>query len=329
MSELLPHEQLWTLTNAVVASRSLHLVAELGVADHLGEEPVPATELARRCGADPTALDRVLRLLAAHGIFEVTPAGYTHRDASRLLATDHPQSMRAFARLMSLPVCQAALASLDHSVRTGAPAVERLEPAGFFAYLQAHPAEAQVFGEAMAAKAQADIEAVLATYDFGPFRTIADIGGGRGHLIQAILDTTPAAHGVLFDLPEVIAALDVTTDRLDTHAGDFFVDDLPSADAYVLMEVIHDWTDKDATRILEAIRRSAAPGATVLIIEDIAPDQGTDPRVLTLDVVMLAVTGGRERTDGELAHLLHAAGFRRTAFIETGGPMRILEAVAI
>jgi len=324
-----PHEIVFALTNSLVPARALHLVAELGIADHITDEPVAAASLAPRCGVDPGALDRLMRLLAAHGIFEVEGPGYRHTDASRLLRSDHPMSMRAFARLMNLSICWASFGALDHSLRTGAPAAEVIEPNGFFAYLRAHPAAAQIFGEAMSAKARADIVTVLDAYDFRPFRTIADIGGGRGHLLQAVLKAAPSASGVLFDLPHVTDTVDIASGRLRTYPGDFFADPLPAAEAYLLMEVIHDWADAEATAVLQAVRRAARPGATVLIIEDVAPDVGADPRAYALDVIMLALTGGRERTVGQLSELLRSADFRPTAVLETAGPMRIVEGIAV
>jgi C-methyltransferase len=324
-----PLDLVWTLTSATVAARSLQLVAELGVADQIDVEPVTAAELAACCGAEPGALDRILRLLAAYGIFVRQPEGYAHTDASRLLRSDDPLSMRALTRLYGQRVITASLEHLDHPVRSGQPAVEVFEPNGFFAYLVAHPDEADIFDEAMTAKAGADVAAVLGAYDFQHFSTIADIGGGRGHLIRAVLDVAPGARGVLYDLPRVINPQDLDLARLTTHAGDFFVDPLPAADAYLLMEVIHDWPDAEAAAILRAVRQAAMPGAVVLIVEGILSEECADPRVATLDVLMLAVSGGRERTARELADLLHGAGFRLNRVVETAGTMRIVEAVAI
>lgn len=129
-----PHEIVWMLTNAVVASRSLHVAAELGVADHIADEIVSVKELASACAADPDGLDRVLRLLVAHGIFERHADGYGHTEASRLLRSDHPMSMRAFSRMMGLPVVRATFDQLEHSVRTGSPTIELVDPNGFWPY---------------------------------------------------------------------------------------------------------------------------------------------------------------------------------------------------
>ena len=323
-----PHEVVWTLINHVIPSRSLQVVAELGVADHIGEEAVSVKQLASSCAADPDGLDRVLHLLATYGIFERHADRYRHTEASQLLRGDHPMSMRAFARMMGMPVIRASFNELEHSVRTGSPAIELAAGDGLWPYLVAHPDEAAIFGQAMTGKAAADTAAVLGAYDFGRFDTIADIGGGRGHLLRAVLDAVPTAEGILFDLPDVIETLDIGRDRLTPRAGDFFVDPLPTADAYILMEVIHDWPDAEAAAILTAIRRAASPGARVLIVENVLDDVEADPRGHTLDIIMLAVTGGRERTDKQLGGLLEGAGFANSHVIETGGPMRIVEAVA-
>ncbi|MBA2581060.1 MAG: hydroxyneurosporene methyltransferase [Thermoleophilaceae bacterium] len=303
-------------------------MAELAVADHIAEETVSVKQLASACAADPDGLDRVLHLLSTYGIFERHADGYGHTDASRLLRSDHPMSMRAFSRMMGMPVIRASFDQLEHSVRTGSPAIELAAGDGLWPYLVGHPEEAQIFGQAMTGKAAADTAAVLGAYDLGRFDTIADIGGGRGHLLRAVLDAVPTAEGILFDLPDVIQTLDIGRDRLTARAGDFFVDPLPTADAYILMEVIHDWPDAEAAAIFTAIRRAASPGARVLIIENVLGDTESDPRGHTLDVIMLAVTGGRERTGSRLGGLLEAADFANISVIDTAGPLRIVEAVA-
>jgi hypothetical protein len=329
MAPTQPEDIIQTLTVAVISSRCLHVIAALGVADEIGDDPVSTPELASRCGADADALGRMLRLMAAHGIFESDGAGFRHTPASRLLRSDHPRSLRAFTEMMGLPIFAAAFDQLEHSARTGSPAVDTVEPKGLWAYLQDPPGEASTFDRAMTAKAAADLPSVLGAYDFSRFATIADIGGGRGHLLRAILEAVPTARGVLFDRPQVIEALDVQHDRLTPQAGDFLVDPLPAADAYVLMEVIHDWPDAESVAILRAIRTAAAPGARVLIIENLLREDEPDPRGLALDIVVLAMVGGRERTAGRLGELLRSCGFGDTRVIPTEGRMRIVEATAV
>ena len=237
--------------------------------------------------------------------------------------------MRAFARMMGLPTLRATLDHLEHSVVTGSPAMGFMEDGGLWPYLERHPHEARIFGQAMTAKAAADIAAVLGAYDFARFDTIADIGGGHGHLLRAVLNEAPRAEGILFDLHDVTDALDLDLDRLTAQPGDFFVDPLPAADAYLLMEVIHDWPDAQAVAILLAIRRAAPPGARVLIIENILNGVDPDPRGHTLDVIMLAFTGGRERTGPQLGSLLTDAGFATWTVTDTPGPLSIMEAAFV
>ncbi|HUE90228.1 MAG TPA: methyltransferase, partial [Vicinamibacterales bacterium] len=222
-----------------------------------------------------------------------------------------------------------SLGHLEHSIRTGEAAFGLVEPDGLFAHLQRHEGEARIFDASMTAKAAGDTAAVLAAYDFSRFSTIADIGGGRGHLLRAALQTAPDTSGILFDLPGVVDTVDATGERFTVHAGDFFVDPLPAADAFILMEVIHDWDDDQAAAILSAVRGAATSGATVLIIEAVADDEALDPIVRTLDVIMLAITGGRERTSAELDQLLARVGFRATGTLPTPSPLRIVEAVAV
>ena len=320
-----PHELIFAVTNAGVAARCLHVVADLGVADHIDDHPVPAQELAQRCEVDPDGLNRVLRLLAAHGVFTYAQGGYQHSPASLLLRSDSPMSMRAFPQMMGLPVMLRAFDDLAHSVRAGRPSIELSDPDGLWGYLREAPRERAVFGQAMTAKAAGETAGVLAAYDFASARRIVDVGGGRGHLLHAILEATPQARGILFDLPGVVEAGGPAHPRLVRHAGDFLVDPLPAGDTYLVMDVIHDWADAEALTILTAIRQAAMDNATVLIIEGILPET-LNPGSLTIDVIMLAVTGGRERTDAELGTLLDAAGLRLTRVIDTPGRLRIAEA---
>jgi hypothetical protein len=313
------------LVNSHTVARSIHIVAELGVADALDDRPATAAELANRVGANTDAMNRILRLLASHGVFAVEQDGYTHTAASKLLRSDHPQSLRSFARMMGMPVIWNSFTDLGTPARTGMPS---LSWSGLVQYFRDHPEEARLFNEAMVGKSGGVIPAVTGAYDFTPFRTIADIGGGRGHLLRAILDRSPNASGVLFDLPHVIAdCKDNASERLRLQAGDFFVDTLPVADAYVLMEVIHDWTDEKATMILKAIRRVAPEHARLLIVETLVSDAPGPHFGKTLDVIMLAVTGGRERSTLEYQNLLSAAGFHFQRVVPTRSQHAVVEAV--
>jgi hypothetical protein len=308
--------------------RCLHAVANLGVADALGDTPQTAARLADATGADGAALDRALRLLSAYGVFEHRDGLISHTPASRLLLADHPQSMRSLVRMFGLPVFWGAVGELEHSIRTGLPSADKAIPGGFWGYLSAHPEASRIFGEAMTAKAHGQVTAVVAAYDFSTFRTIADIGGGRGHLLQAVLSSAPQASGVLFDQPHVIEEVSgIASDRLRLRPGSFFTDDLPTADAYLLMEIIHDWDDASSTKILKAVRRVAPDHATVLLIEAILPDEAEPNWPMTLDIVMMTI-GGRQRTQAEYSDLLSRCGFAMTRAIDTHAGVSIIEAVS-
>jgi hypothetical protein len=325
-----PFGTVWELATSYWVSRCLHVATEIGVADALGPEPARPEALASSIDANAGALLRIVRLLAAHGVFEIRDGRIAHTPASEILRTDHPQSMRAFVRVMGVAVIWSAYGELEHAVRTGHPAVEKAVPEGFFAYMTANPDVARVFDEAMMSASQAQIPAILDSYDFSRFKKVGDIGGGRGHLLEALLEKQPGASGVLFDLPHVTAeAKGKLSDRIELMAGDFFEDALPRCDAYLLKVVLHDWDDTSARRILRAIRAASPLNATILIIETIMPDQPGPHLAKLLDIQMLTMHSGRERTHEEYAKLLEEEKFRLERVIETPSDVQILEALPV
>ena len=328
MTEPTLREKMYALAAGFWLPRCLQAVAELGVADALGTQPQTAEQLARAVGAAPDALARVLRLLASHGIFESRNGAWIHTPESRLLRDDDPQSMRAWARFMGLPLVWQSWNYLEYALRTGHAAVTKLDADGLFAYLTKHPDESRTFNAGMVSKAQRDIPAVLEAYDFSRFKRIADIGGGRGHLLLSILNNASGATGILFDQPHVIAEAPQSEARMQLLGGDFFHGSMPAADAYLLMDILHDWHDTDAARILATIRRAAGPGANILVIETVIPDIPGPHLAKALDVNMLVMTGGRERTVEEHRALLAAAGFKLERVIPTRSPYSIVEATA-
>ncbi|MEP7217061.1 MAG: methyltransferase [Anaerolineaceae bacterium] len=331
MPEPKPAEILRAKVLGFVTSRCIHVVAELGVADALGEGPATAEALAHATGSDPDSLGRVLRLLAADGIFAEADGGFVHTELSRLLRSDHPQSLRPHALRVGTAVCWSVYGVLEHSVRTGEPAFEQVYPGGTWAYHADNPDAGALFNAGMTAKAHADTAAVLKADYFSGFQTIADIGGGRGHLVRAVLASVPGASGVLFDQPHVIAEAGDTanTPGLRLQGGDFFADALPRADAYLLMSVIHDWADAEAKAILSAVRKAAPANARVLLIEAVVPDSPGWHFSKLVDIVMLAETGGRERTGAQYEALLASAGLRLERIVPTQGTASIIEAVPV
>jgi hypothetical protein len=323
-----PVEALLQLSAGHYVSRALHAVAELGVADALGDAPQPTAALAARTAAHAGALDRVLRLLAQHGVFEYNAGVIGHTPSSRMLRQNHPQSMRSLVRMFGLPGVWTIVGELASAIRTGEPSANRALSGGLWGYLRENPDASRIFGEAMTGKAQGHIAGVLKVYDFSRFSVIADVGGGHGHLIQAIVAATPTVQGVLFDQPQVVTeAQDIASDRLRIIGGDFFHDPLPEADAYVLMEVIHDWDDDASRKILAGVRRAARANAKLLLIEALLPNDASPNWPTTLDIVMLTI-GGRQRTLREYADLLGGSGFVMTRDIDTQSGISIIEATA-
>jgi hypothetical protein len=330
MSETNPVHTLLQITGGYALSRCLHVVADLGVADALGDTPRTAAELAAAVGVDPAALGRILRLLAAHDVFAIQGDTICHTEASQILRSNHPHSLRAFIRVFGGAVNWSIYEALDHAVRTGRPATEKVLPGGLWAYRREHPDEGSMFNAAMTARARRYVAGVRAAYDFSGFDLVGDIGGGLGHLLLAVLDSAPTVKGVLFDLPPVISeASGLASERLQLQAGDFFTDPLPVCDAYLAMQVIHDWGDEDAVAILRAIRRVAPTHAKLLIIEHLIPDDPGPHWSKILDIHMLTLLGGRERTRQEYAALLAQAGFAFAREIATGSDVVILEAVLV
>lgn len=311
------------------ASRCLHVAAELGIADVLGDDAMGMEELAAATGADPDALARILRLLETHGLFRVENGVVTQTPASSLLRSDDPISMRGFARMFGLTLNWRSAELLLDSVRTGEAAAPRAFEGGFWGRLAEHPEEARVFDAAMVAKAVGQVGAIIGSYDFLPFRHIVDVGGGQGHLIRAVLKACPNARGTLFDLPHVVDAARSGGDeggRLTFQSGDFFKDALPSADAYVLMEVIHDWGEAPAAEIVANVRRSAPKTARLLLIETEVPENREPDWSKTLDIVMLTLFAARQRTASEYRSLLRAEGFEIRRAIDTGAGITVFEA---
>ena len=321
-----PAEIVAELARAHIAARCLHVIADCGAADAVGSSGATPAEIAARTGFNADALDRMLRLLAAHGIFARAADGrYHHSPASRLLQSDDPRSLRSYVRMNGLRAMLDRYTELGQTARTGRP---QRDWASLLDHLAAHAEESAIFNAAMVSKSRTVLPAVAAAYDFSGFSTIADIGGGRGHLLALVLERAPQATGVLFELPHVIADAKPTP-RLSLQAGDFFTDALPVADAYLLMDLLHDWDDADAVRILAAVRRAAHAVSRVFIVETLVPDAPGPHLAKSLDITMLAVTGGRERTEAQHAALLASAGFRLVRVLPTASQYSLVEAAAV
>jgi len=265
--------------------------------------------------------------LANHGIFEYDGERFTHNEASRTLRSDAPDSTRSLARMMGLKVHWDAYRELDVTLRTGAPSISAVTEGGLFPHLRAHPEQARLFHEAMTGKSFAQVGPVAQAYDFRGFGTIGDIGGGLGHLLYGVLAQSPEARGVLFDLPGVIELARQRADaRVSYVGGDFFKDPIPPCDAYLMMTVLHDWSDDEAVAILSNLKSNAPRTAKLLLVEGIVRAETQNDFVKDLDIEMLVMTTGQERTETEWNGVLKRAGFRLTRVIPAGAWSSIVEA---
>jgi hypothetical protein len=340
--DLSPSDQLKQLAGGAWVSPMIHVAAELGVADQLACGERPVEELAEACGAGEDGLFRLLRGLASLGIFQETaPRQFALTPLAELLRSDHPQSLRQFARLMG-DEHYLGWADLLHSVRSGEGAFRHRYGMSVFEWYQQNPRRGAIFDGAMGDHSRAQIDALLAAYDFSGINHLVDVGGGQGLLLQKVLAAYPDLRGTVFDQPQVVApvalppvALPPTAvppelaGRLVLQGGDFFTAVPAGADAYLLKHIIHDWGDEDCLRILGQIRAVMAPGARVLVVEQvIPPGNGPFPGKL-LDLNMLVMTeGGRERTPSEYASLLAKAGLSLQRIVPTPSPVSVVEAVA-
>jgi hypothetical protein len=315
-------------------SRSIYLAADLGVADLLRNGALSITELATRTASSPDGLYRMLRALAAVGVFE-EQAGqvFANSELSTYLRRDIAGSLGPMARWLGDASGWAAWGRLDHSIRTGKPAFDEVFGQDCFSWMQGHETSLRVFQEAMTGYTALTSGAVLEAYDFSSARTLLDVGGGHGGLLAQILERVPALQGILLDRPEVIhearGVLAPLGSRARLVAGNFLEAVPEGADTILLKHIIHDWDDASCAALLANCRRSVSRGARLLVVESILSDEPDAAFAKFLDLEMLVVTpGGRERTTEELTRLLAGAGFELARVVPTQSPVSILEAVA-
>lgn len=307
------------LQDGYQATQLLYVAASLGVADALAGGPRTSDALAKEVGADPGALHRMLRGLAAYGVLEEVGDGrFGLTPVGELLRAGTPGSLRGPV-LSRGAIYYRALDQLLDAVRSGETAFALAYGASFFDYLAARPAELATFQASMTDRSAHEAKVVVAAYAFGRFRRLVDVGGGEGVLLSAVLAATPGLSGVLFDQPAVVENAAATLPAgCEIVGGDFFHEVPAGADAYLLSRIIHNWTDEYAVRILSTCRRAMPDDATLLLVEMVLPERAADqPAAIRMDINMLTLIGGRERTEAEYATLLAAAGFRLDEVIPT------------
>ena len=314
-------------------SRGVYVIAKLGIPDLLKSGPKTAEELAEATKMHAPSLFRILRALASVGVLNSANGGrFAQTPVSETLVTDAPGSLRWFAVSELGQEHYPAWGNLMHSVKTGEIAFDNFFGVDIWKYFQQNPEDAAVFNDSMSSVTAATNEAILSLYDFSNFGTVVDVGGGHGGLITSILKHNPKVKGVLFDAPEVIEGarpkLEATglAERCETVAGDFFKSVPAGGDAYVMKWIIHDWDDEKSITILRNCRSRMSANSRLILVDCVVPESDEPHFSKFIDLNMLVMTGGKERTAKEFEQLLGAAGFKLLRIIPTELPTSIVEA---
>ena len=329
-------EQIRRLATGYIPAALLGVVIELGIPDLLAEKTKPVSDLAAATHTNDHALYRMLRTLSSFGIFtESSGRRFSLTSAGRYLRSDVPDSLRGYMRWVTNSFLFQNYADLMYSAQTGQPAVDHLFGKPLFSHLQTSPELSRIFNDGMTSFSQMVSTALLQAYDFSGIKVIADLGGGQGALLAAILQKYPSMQGLLLEQEYVLEEArkhfqeSGLAGRSGTMAVDFFQSVPTGADAYLMKSIIHDWDDQRAGVILKNCRealRNVEP-ARLILVEAIVPE-GSDPHMSKLtDMQMLVLAGGRERTREEFQQLLARSGFRMTAVLPTRSFVSVVEAV--
>jgi O-methyltransferase domain/Dimerisation domain len=316
-------------------TQAIYAAAKLGIADLLEKAPLHCDELANRTKCDASSLYRTLRALASVGIFtEIAPREFAITPLAALLRTTVPNSMRSLA-IMYAEEQYRAWGEMLYSVRTGQPAFEHQFGMGVFEYFAQNPAAGTIFNEAMSGLTSQTADAFAKAYNFSAFKTIVDVGGNLGTMLAAILREYPLAQGILFDRPNVVAtaAEHFAKAGLDKRcrcvAGDFFASVPTGGDAYLLAAILHDWDDDRCLAILTKCREVMPAHGKLLVVEFVLPAGDVPHPGKWLDLHMLVMAGGRERTQTQYKDLFISAGFNLTQVSSLPSGQSVLEAVPV
>jgi hypothetical protein len=314
-------------------SAAVSVAAELGIADLLAQGPKTSAELAASTKTHPHTLYRLLRALAAAGVFHEGEAkSFSLTPISEGLRSDAKPSMRPQAILVGRSYYPKTWNTLGHSIRTGENAFEHAYGKGLWEWRAEHPEESKIFDASMTGGSEVMLQAMLDGYDFSGFSTVMDVGGGQGALISAILSKNHGPKGILFDQPHVVTGELLPPDvaaRCQVVGGDFFKELPAGADAITMKWILHDWPDKECIDILKVTRKAIAPGGKLLVLERVVAGPNEGRGIKFADLTMMVLPGGMERTPEEFSTLLAAGGFRLDRIVYTHTGMNVIEASPI
>jgi len=331
-----PQAQILHIIAGYWLSRAVYLAARLKLADAVGDGGASLQAIAAATGTQPEGLRRLMRALDSHGIFAEGAEGvFTQTPLSEALRSDRPGSMRAIAEAELGHDHYDSWAHVESCLRQGGTAFERVYGMPIWRYYAEHPETNALFGEAMTNLTAIANASVLGSYQFAPFTRAVDIGGGHGAFLSAILDQQPAAKAVLFDIPSVIADaakagfVDRHQRRLELVGGDFF-DTVPTGgDLYLLKFILHDWDEEHSGAILTNIRRAIDPKGRLVVVEIVLPPMNEPHIGPLIDLNMMVMTGGVERTEAEYRDLLAKSRFRIDRVVPSHSPFSVIEAAPV
>ncbi|MEW5352404.1 methyltransferase [Streptomyces sp. 16-176A] len=311
-----PSMRLRELVFGAACAAALRAAARLGVADALGETPAAVEDLAAAVKTEPKPLRRLLRALTCYGVFTEQPdSTFAHTDMSRLLREDDPASLRNIALWCTEPWTWQAWPKLDEAVRTGRNVVEDLFGKEFFVYLNEDaPESADVFNKAMTTSSKQSAQDVADLLDLSGAASVADIGGGQGHVVASLLEKYPAMHGTLLDLPRVVDNADprlrpggALADRVSIVPGDCRESVPVTADVYIIKNIL-EWDDESTARCLRNVMTAGGPKARVVVIENLVDDTPSMRFSTAMDLLLLLNVGGAKHTTESMVSRLKAAG---------------------
>ena len=336
-SPMPPQAVLMQMAMGFIVSQAISVAGKLFIADHLQGGAKTVEELAQLTGTHAPSLYRLMRALASVGVFSKDEnERFSNAPLSEFLRSDHPESLRGAVHMICDREHWQSHGNLLQSVKTGEIAFNCTFGMPVFPYFAEHPEVAEIFDNAMTSFSAPVANAVTTAYDFSGANTIADIGGGHGLLLSTVLQSNKDAKGILFDQPQVVSGANEVlenagvSDRVEIVSGDFFSAIPVEADVYLMKFIVHDWNDEQCVSILSNLAKSAKPGAKLLLVESVVEEDDSVPSMSkVMDLNMLAMTGGKERTAKEYAALFDQAGFKLVNVHPTSSPMQIVEAIRV
>lgn len=315
-------------------SQAVGAAARLDIAEHVAAGAKTAEAVASRSGANADAVHRLMRALASIGVFAMSGNEFTLTPVGETLRSGVPGSMRELAIALTDSAHWLSWGQFPKAVKEGRKMTVEALGVEAWDYYAKHPEDAEHFSRAMTAISGMAVDPVLASYDFSGMSTVIDVGGAHGAFVSGVVQKYPDAKGVLVDLPHVVAgtreslAANGLASRIEVKAGDFFQEVPSGVDVYLLKHILHDWNDEKCVTILKNVRKAMKPTSKVLVVEFALPEDATPAPAQFMDLNMLVLLDGRERTKDQYASLFAKAGLTLSRFIQTPSPLGIAEAVA-